>query len=369
MTGWTVKDKLSNYSNVIIMKLYLMRETPVIGSKYLFYIYTLVIILLIRGQFAWVLFKNITHQRLNVEHSSKIVIRNTTNNFNRHTLNTNKEWFYQWLVGFIDGDGTFSISQSLGKWSLTFKVSQHEYNIRALHFIKNHLGIGNITKENKTNMVNYRIRDRKKLASIIFPIFDKYPLLTSKQFNYLKFKEAYKILEDNNYTKTQKDELMLSLNKEINNDYISPAWNIINNVVNNTNEANIVMSKAWLIGFTEAEGSFYLVNKSKDRIVHAFEITQKLDKIVLTAIAHILGIKCTTKKTHYTVVTTNSRAIENIQKYFHNQMKGMKSFEFKVWSRSYVKYKGDFNKLNEIRNKIRSKKTKNNILIKKQKLI
>ena len=72
-------------------------------------------------------------------------------------------------------------------------------------------------------MVNYRIRDRKKLASIIFPILDKYPLLTSKQFNYLKFKEAYKILEDNNYTKTQKDELMLSLNKEINNDYISPA--------------------------------------------------------------------------------------------------------------------------------------------------
>ena len=63
------------------------------------------------------------------------------------------------------------------------------------------------------------------------------------------------------------------------------------------------MSKAWLIGFTEAEGSFYLVNKSKDRIVHAFEITQKLDKIVLTAIAHILGIKCTTKRTHYTVIS------------------------------------------------------------------
>ncbi|CAG1997460.1 unnamed protein product [Fusarium graminearum] len=44
------------------------------------------------------------------------------------------------------------------------------------------------------------------------------------------------------------------------------------------------------MSFTEAEGSFYLVNKASTRIVHAFEITQKLDFIVLKAIAHILGI-------------------------------------------------------------------------------
>ena len=47
-TGWTVKDKLSYYSNVIINKLYLMQETPLLlnkniflyntGSNYLFYI-------------------------------------------------------------------------------------------------------------------------------------------------------------------------------------------------------------------------------------------------------------------------------------------------------------------------------------------
>ena len=71
---------------------------------------------------------------------------------------------------------------------------------------------------------------------------------------------------------------MLALIKKVPSlDYVSPAWGIVNNIVSNTNEAKTVMSKAWLIGFTEAEGSFYLVNKSKDRIVHGFEITQKLD--------------------------------------------------------------------------------------------
>ncbi|WP_410959358.1 LAGLIDADG family homing endonuclease, partial [Salmonella sp. SAL4433] len=84
-----------------------------------------------------------------------------------------------------------------------------------LYFIKSQLGVGNINKETKTKMVNYRIRDRKKLAEIIFPIFDKYPLLTSKYFNYLKFKEAYKILESNNLTNAQKDELMLCLVKRV----------------------------------------------------------------------------------------------------------------------------------------------------------
>ena len=65
------------------------------------------------------------------------------------SLNQNKEIFYEWLVGFTDGDGTFSISYSNGKWSLGFKLSQQEYNMRVLYYIKNQLGIGNINKESK----------------------------------------------------------------------------------------------------------------------------------------------------------------------------------------------------------------------------
>ncbi len=362
-TGWTVftKDKQSYYSNIVINKFYLMRETLLIGSNYLFYILNGVVkMLLTWRQFAWVNF--LTHQRLNVEHPSNITLTKT-NIITTQALNQNKELFYQWLVGFTDGDGTFSIAHQNGKWSLVFKLSQHEYNMRLLYFIKSQLGVGNINKEAKTKMVNYRIRDRKKLVEVIFPIFDSYPLLTTKYFNYLKFKEAYGILEDANLTKFKKDELMFNLVKRIpSENYISPAWEIVNNIVSNTNEAKMVISKAWLIGFTEAEGSFYLVNKSKDRIVHGFEITQKLDLIVLSAIGYILGIKTSSKKTHYTVVTTNSRSIENIIKYYNNTMKGMKSFEFRVWARCFVKHKGDFNKLHEIRNKIRNRKLGTTIL-------
>jgi hypothetical protein len=117
------------------------------------------------------------------------------------------------------------------------------------------------------------------------------------------------------------------------------------------------MTKPWVIGFTEVEGSFYLVSKDKTRIVHGFSISQKLDRIVLEGIRRILHIPTTIKfksnHNYYILDTTNSRTIENIIEYFHNTMKGMKSVEYKIWARSYVKHKGDFDKLWKIRDLIR----------------
>ena len=80
------------------------------------------------------------------------------------------------------------------------------------------------------------------------------------------------------------------VNRELPVDYISPIWSIINNKVSDYASASLVMSKAWLVGFTEAEGSFYLVSKGPTRLVHAFEVTQKLDVIVLNSIQRLLGI-------------------------------------------------------------------------------
>ena len=122
------------------------------------------------------------------------------------------------------------------------------------------------------------------------------------------------------------------------------------------------MTKPWLVGFIEAEGSFYLVSKDRTRIVHGFGISQKLDRIVLEGIRRILHIPTTIKfksnHNYYILDTTNSRAIKNIIEYFHNTMKGMKSLEYRIWARSYVKYKGDFDRLLKIRNIIRKLRIK-----------
>ena len=144
--------------------------------------------------------------------------------------------------------------------------------------------------------------------------------------------------------------------------YISPAWNKANLPLKCVNDLNNIVSKPWVVGFIEAEGSFYLVSKDINRIVHGFGLTQKLDSIVLEAIGLLLHIPTAVRYksayNHYILDTTNSRAIENIIDYFNNTMKSMKSVEYRIWSRSYAKHKGNSSKLSEIRDILRKLKTK-----------
>lgn len=119
-----------------------------------------------------------------------------------------------------------------------------------------------------------------------------------------------------------------------------------------------------MVGFIEAEGSFYLTKKDSNRIVHGFGLTQKLDEIVLQAIGFTLHISnpVTYKEiyNHHILDTTNSRAIENIMIYFKDTMKGVKSLEYRIWARSYSNNKGDYDKLQKVRNMVR--KLRKNLL-------
>ena len=231
-----------------------------------------------------------------------------------------------------------------------------------MYYIKQQLGAGSVSVESNKDIGSFRIRDRKQLANVIFPIFDQYPLLTTKYLKYAKFKQAYAILEDSKLTKSERNTLIetLLLTKP-DESYVSPAWNKITLPIVDANEASKVISKSWLIGFVEAEGSFYLVTKDANRIVHGFGITQNLDRVVLEGIRHILHISTKVvykeKYNHHMLDTTNSRAIKNVSEYFFNTMKGMKGVEYRIWSRSFNKYKGDYSQLVKIKNLLRRLRT------------
>ena len=62
--------------------------------------------------------------------------------------NSDKTKFYQWLVGFTDGDGSFSVIYQGGSWNLVFKIGQSSYNLRDLHYIKKQLNYGSIFYKN-----------------------------------------------------------------------------------------------------------------------------------------------------------------------------------------------------------------------------
>jgi hypothetical protein len=83
--------------------------------------------------------------------------------------------------------------------------------------------VGSITKDGTTK-VQYVIRDRAVIEKVLIPIFDKYPLLSTKYFDYMKFKKSLLILNNNSLTREEKNlELIVIKNSKPHKYYISPA--------------------------------------------------------------------------------------------------------------------------------------------------
>lgn len=336
------------YGDIKAIKLSSMRE---ILQKILYYsCFTLLMNTYVKmynsgRQYAWV--KRFIHQRLNGEHLSS------------------KAYFEQWLVGVTDGDGNFSINYSNGKWGLSYKIAQSRYNLRLLYYIKKELGVGSVTKDN--NKGQFFIRDRKQIENIILPIFNKYTLLTSKYFDYVRFKKALYILNETNINKEERyKELMKLKNSKKDENYLSPAWNNVSLPLTDINVLQNIMTKSWVVGFIEAEGSFYLVSKDSKRIVlpsawligfgevainflcspilnssskfeTEFQIIINQDELILLhIIKRFFRIKNAIKYNKEDIIlnTKNSRAIEKILKFFSGKFKGMKSLEFKLWCKA-----------------------------------
>jgi len=260
--------------------------------------------------------------------------------------------FCDWFCGVTDGDGSFSFSINKRKttiWNCTFKIGQSNANLKMLYFIKSNLGCGEINLKSGKNMSEFRIRKRDILINVIIPIFKNHFLFSTKIFYFLRFSKALEILENSSLTSKEKHKALENLKKTIPPlNYLSPNWQ-------NHNPSN-----DWIYGFTEAEGSFFLTLKKKSaageqRIVHSFELTQKLNKEILEFIKKKLKIKSKvqkSKKGFYKLETSNYRALLKIKEFYLNKLKGIKSLEYKIWARS-LNYKSNFPKLLKIQAQLR----------------
>lgn len=299
---------------------------------------------LTRGQSAW----------------TKSLSETQRSTFSSNCISSNNTNFNSWLVGVTDGDGTFYFAKTKrGIWKFSFQIAQSSYNLRLLHFIKSKIKVGSITVDEKNYIAVYRVQNQKHIINHIIPIFDEQQLLTSKYYKYNLFKKAIFISNNNNLSTEKKNLLISNLKlksqKDLKN-YISPAWQQIQDEQLTTKKEGLMktITKFWLIGFTEAEGSFYITKKSSTYFTHAFEITQKLDFIVMKAIALTFKLKVKTKPTYLTVVTTKKKIIQQIINFFFKSLKGMKSVEYKIWSRSFNKRKKGFEYLSNMRDLMRN---------------
>lgn len=196
------------------------------------------------------IYRNIL-QRLNI--IKPIISKNIINSSisilkkNKYMKPSNTPYnFNEWLVGLVDGDGCFHvyINNEGTKISFKLKIVQSVYNEKLIHYIKKELGVGNINKSG--GMINYEITNKKNIKEIILPIFDNYKLLSSKRFNYLKFKECILIMDNENLSRELKIDLIKFIKKiDIPKNYKSDAFNGLNiRDIKSEDDVNKIVSKS-----------------------------------------------------------------------------------------------------------------------------
>jgi hypothetical protein len=126
-----------------------------------------------------------------------------------------------YITGFVDGEGNFSISISPRnfkdvKWEIrpSFSISQRKRDRGILFKIKDYFGCGIVRPNRKDNTYKYEVRSLQDLKNIIIPHFKKYPLQTTKRIDFEIFSQVIQIMEEGKHlTKDGLKEIIELLQK------------------------------------------------------------------------------------------------------------------------------------------------------------
>jgi len=221
-------------------------------------------------------YKNINNKNIN-----KNINKNKHNNlkFQRnYSTNINKvdTKFFDWLRGFVDGEGTWYISKKGNAFVFSFQIHLHIYDKPLLDFICKTLGVGKVYIDNKSCI--YMVSKLEEIK-IIIDIFSKNPLNTTKYLNFLDFKEAFELYTTSKITKDFSDKI-INLKNGMNSkriDFKMP-----------DNYKPLITSN-WLLGFIEGEGSFS-VKRTSQRFELSFWLSQSVtDEKLMDAIKDFLN--------------------------------------------------------------------------------
>ena len=214
------------------------------------------------------------HQSLNRTFSTSFTegvdasIELKNNHSNTITLNP------YWVTGFVDGEGTFMISilkskdRALG-WKVTpiFAIKLGGNDLELLGRIKSFFGVGNIVIVKSDGSAIFSVKSVKDIFSVIIPHFDKYPLLTKKQADFILFKTIVELIVKKQHLNREGLSKIVELKSVLNKGELpielAKAYPVINFIQRPVVLLPENINIHWFVGFVDAEGSFY-VNIIKD---------------------------------------------------------------------------------------------------------
>jgi len=115
--------------------------------------------------------------------------------------------FAQWVVGFVDGEGCFSVPIFRNRtcrigWQVqpSFTVVQGEKSVDALHLLKQYFKCGQVGRNGRTDnhreaLYRFTVRRLSNLSDCIIPFFEEHPLITAKSNDFIEFASVVRMME------------------------------------------------------------------------------------------------------------------------------------------------------------------------------
>ena len=128
-----------------------------------------------------------------------------------------------YLSGYTDGEGSFCISFSprdrlKAKIEIrpSFSVSQNTDRSEVLYLMKEYFKCGSIRPDRSDKTLKYEVRSGRDLSEIIIPHFIQYPLLSSKQRDFINFAHVCFMMKQSEHKTSEGFNQICSLAEEIN---------------------------------------------------------------------------------------------------------------------------------------------------------
>jgi LAGLIDADG endonuclease/Cytochrome b/b6/petB len=206
---------------------------------------------------------------VNSKAANKIKLR--TEEEKLETLKISKS-FLAMLVGLIDGDGYIAITKTPKDYiRIDLVISLDLRDIDLLNYIHSVLKVGRINKYPKSNLVKLTI-PRTDLQTIIFPLFIYHNLYFLTETRRAQYDKVLFILQSN-----------LKKYSELPREF--PVCN--NLPVTASGYSELDFFKNWTVGFTMAEGSFFMKN-NKDI---CFSLKQRTHELLFEAFRILFDTK------------------------------------------------------------------------------
>ena len=114
----------------------------------------------------------------------------------------------QWIVGFVDGEGCFSISVVRNAGCRLGWQVQHEFSVTqaassrpALDLLLEEFGCGYVIESTRHDnhrepLLRFSVKRRMDLTAIVVPFFEERPLRTAKRLDFERFASILRTIED-----------------------------------------------------------------------------------------------------------------------------------------------------------------------------